>query len=87
MKKLVMTDVEDHGVFDPTIANGSFDKTLIPYLRVSELNDDSVQKIITIIHEAATEKTELSDPIFEHLSNENIAELVRRSRIGLGYML
>ena len=77
-KKEDMAAVQDHGIFDQAIAEGNFDKTLIPFLRVAELNDDSVQKIINIIHEAAEKQTELSSHIFKHLSKENIHELVRR---------
>ncbi|MCY4512699.1 MAG: hypothetical protein OXB86_03320 [Bdellovibrionales bacterium] len=84
-----MNSVSDHGIFDIPIFDGSFDKRLIPYLRISDLSDSSVHTIMSTLYELARdseEHAELSDYIFSHLSNENVTQLFKRSKTdeGLG---
>ena len=78
-----MEAVSDHGLFDQAIADGSFDEELIPFLRVSELNDDSIQKLVETLETLTKErKKELTDHVFGNLSNESIRELAKRYRYG-----
>ena len=76
----------DHGVFDQAIIEGNFDPELIPFLRISDLSDKAVAEVINTIHaiaEKSEQKKELSDHIFDNLSEKNISELVSRSPRGL----
>ena len=77
----------DHGVFDQAIIEGNFDPELIPFLRISELNDRAFHKVFGTIHDVAMrseKQEELSDHIFKYLSNENVGELLQRSESNYG---
>ena len=89
----------DHGVFEQAIITKKFDPELIPFLRISDLNDRVVLNVFGTIHRVATppekqvireaamnpeRQAELSDHIFENLSNENVHELLKRSKSSYG---
>ena len=82
-KKSDMEAIEDHGIFNQAIANGSFDKKLTPFLRISELNDKAfIEVFYNTIHEVAMrsdDHKELSKHIFDHLSDQNVLELLKRT--------
>ena len=79
--KNAMEDVKDHSIFDQAIDEGSFEWELVPFLRISELNDQSVDNILNIIYVLAIdeEEKELSNHVFDNLSNKNVITLAQRS--------
>ena len=87
-KKEDVEAVRDHGLFEQAIAEEKFDREIIPFLRVSELNDNTIPMLVNALYDITQDKTpqgkKLADHVFGNLSNENIHELMQRHPHGLG---